>query len=70
MEQARILQSFITNMEISKQRTWHDSFKKSTNARNANSNSIPDTNPYSPVQQNMIPVSDDDNDDDDSDDSD
>ncbi len=59
MEQARILQSFITNMEMSQQKTF-------TREEMQNMyNSIPDTNVHSPEQQNMIPVSDDETDDDD-----
>ncbi len=69
MEQARILQSFITNMEISKQQMATVTREQMQNMYNS-SNPMPDTNPYSSVQQNMIPVSDDDNDSDDSDDSD
>ena len=61
MEQARILQSFITNMEMSKQQTFT---REQIQEMQDRSNSIPDTNPYSPEQQNMIPVSDDETDDD------
>ena len=69
MEQAHILQSFITNMEISKPRMATVSRQEMQEMQNS-SNSIPNTNTYSAVQQNMIPVSDDEDDNDSDSDSD